>query len=433
MLSIDSQINNWISKYNLEDDKVILNNYLNIGYQVSKLISYQTNDKQLEEYLKLQGELFEEKISNISKLSNIRIDNLEKTITNISDLSNKTIDTNTDKFNQIIEKITGKIHTSSTKGKIAEGFLEQTLKELYPDDIVQVTASTAHESDIQLISSNYPTILIESKNYTNPVPSKEVEKFKTDLDRTNIKFGIFYSFGTTITGKPKFIIESYKDKYILYLPNITFESSLINISILMMRKIANIEILGNSNNYNKDLIFQKASEIINIIKELDILYDNLSRTKFELVKQKKTIIESLDTIHTTYIENEALIKNIITKIKNQINDKLEELVSSNNSTTNLNQSEIYKSDDFDNLKTGNIKEQLLFNLLTEINENKFIQIKKTLDGFKLCKCEKEYFEITIKKTVIKIAGINTDVSFGLNNSNGKSLIGPFIIDYMLNN
>ena len=429
MLSIDYQINNWISKYNLDDDNTILNNYLNIGYQVSKLISYQTNDKQLEEYLKLQGELFEEKISNISKVSNIRIDNLEKTITNISDLSNKTIDTNTDKFNQIIEKITGKIHTSSTKGKIAEGFLEQTLKELYPEDIVQVTASTAHESDIQLISSNYPTILIESKNYTNPVPSKEVEKFKIDLDRTNIKFGIFYSFGTTITGKPKFIIESYKDKYILYLPNITFESSLINISVLMIRKIAMM--LDNSNNYNKDLIFQKASEIINIIKELDILYDNLSRTKFELVKQKKTIIESLDTIHTTYIENEAIIKNIIIKIKNQIKDKLDELVISNN--LNINQNELYKSDDFDNLKTGNAKEQLLYILLTEINEHKFIQIKKTNEGFKLCKCEKEYFDISIKKTVIKISGINTDVSFGLNNSNGKSLIGPYIIDFIQNN
>ncbi len=429
MLSIDYQINNWISKYNLDDDNTILNNYLNIGYQVSKLISYQTNDKQLEEYLKLQGELFEEKISNISKVSNIRIDNLEKTITNISDLSNKTIDTNTDKFNQIIEKITGKIHTSSTKGKIAEGFLEQTLKELYPEDIVQVTASTAHESDIQLISSNYPTILIESKNYTNPVPSKEVEKFKIDLDRTNIKFGIFYSFGTTITGKPKFIIESYKDKYILYLPNITFESSLINISVLMIRKIAMM--LDNSNNYNKDLIFQKANEIINIIKELDILYDNLSRTKFELVKQKKTIIESLDTIHTTYIENEAIIKNIIIKIKNQIKDKLDELVISNN--LNINQNELYKSDDFDNLKTGNAKEQLLYILLTEINEHKFIQIKKTNEGFKLCKCEKEYFDISIKKTVIKISGINTDVSFGLNNSNGKSLIGPYIIDFIQNN
>ncbi len=425
MFSIDYTINKWVETYDLDTDKLLLNNYLNIGYQVSKMISFQSNDSNLEKYLKIQSDFFEEKISNISKFSDIRIENLEKTINTIQDNSNKTIETNTDKFTQIIEKITGKVHTSATKGKIAEGFLEQTLKELYPDDIVTTTASTAHESDIQLSSSNYPTILIESKNYSNPVPTKEVEKFKVDLDRTNIKFGIFYSFGTTITGRHKFQIETYKDKYILYLPNITFESSLINLSILMIRKIALMS--DSSSCYNKDLIIQKATEIINIIKELDVLYDNLSKSKFELIKQKKIIIDSLDNIHTTYIDNEALIKNIINRIKIQINDKLREFTENNTNNNTID------TTSFEYLKNGNNREQSLYYLLTDLSGYDFVKITKINDGFRISKCEKDYFEILIKKTTIKVNSLINEASFGLNNSNANSMIINYLIDTIKNN
>lgn len=41
-------------------------------------------------------------------------------------------------------------------------------------------------------NNNYNT-MIESKNYTNPVPTKEVEKFINDMKSKNYDSGIFIS------------------------------------------------------------------------------------------------------------------------------------------------------------------------------------------------------------------------------------------------
>ena len=426
MFHIDYNINPWATTYDLEKDQTMLNNILNIGFNVLKHINLKTGDNsQIIDYLQTQEklinnniELIKTKVENTDKIFEIRMDTFEETISEITEKSNKCLEQQMDKFYDIVEKITGKSHTSSTKGKIAERFLEETLTELYPEDRVVTTALSAHEADIQLYSDEYPTVLIESKNYSNVIPSKEVEKFKTDLDRTNIGYGIFYSFNSSITGKHKFQVESYKDKWILYCPNIQFDQNIIALSILLIRKIAKINRANNQ--IDRNIIGQKINEIVYILKDLDLLYENLSKTKYELVKSRKTISDSLDAIYVSYIENENTIKSIIDKIKKTIDEKLDGLASEYlvESTRNI---------DIDSLRNGSKVELLLYHLFQMISQK--LDIRPDQSKYSIYKQDQLVAEVTTKKTGIKVAIVKPDIQFNIAQNSIKDLD---VVSHILN-
>ena len=198
---IDKQINPWISDYDLETDKKILNNFLLIGYQISKNVNVKVgNDEVIKEYLKIQEQVQTNSLNNLDDKIQIRLDNLKDNFNNLQENTNKNLEQQNDKFINIIERFTGIKNTSSIKGKFAENFLEETIGNFFSGDNLDVTCKNAHEADMQFISENIK-ILIESKFYTSVVPSKEITKFKNDMQRLNIKLGIFYSFNSSITGR----------------------------------------------------------------------------------------------------------------------------------------------------------------------------------------------------------------------------------------
>ena len=138
-----------------------------------------------------------------------------------------------ERFITLIENISGKSKTSSIKGRIAENFLENVIKDLFPSYSLDVTAQTGHEADMVLYKDSLK-ILIESKNYSNVVPTKEITKFKLDLKRMNIKHGLFVSFSSKITGRQNIEIEHYDDTVILYLSCIEFDREIINMALTLL-------------------------------------------------------------------------------------------------------------------------------------------------------------------------------------------------------
>jgi hypothetical protein len=426
MFHIDYTINPWINTYDLERDQTMLNNILNIGYSVLKHINIKTDSSsQVLEFLQTQEkmlnnnvELIKNKVDSTDKIFEIRMDAIQETISEITDKSNKCLEQQMNRFYDIVEKITGKSHTSSTKGKIAEHFLEETLSELYPEDRVVTTALSAHEADIQLYSDEHQTILIESKNYSNTIPTKEVEKFKTDLDRTNIQYGIFYSFNSSITGKHKFQVENYKDKWILYCPNIQFDQNIIALSVLFIRKIAKIN--KATNQIDRNIISQKINEIVYILKDLDLLYENLSKTKYELIKSRKTISDSLDAIYVSYIENENTIKQIVDRIKKTIDEKLDGLA-----TEYL--AEHTRNIDMDKLRSGTKVDILLYHLF-QMTSNK-LDIREETGKYNFYKQDQLIAEVSTKKTGIRVSIAKPDIQFNIAQNAIKELD---VVSHILN-
>ena len=70
------------------------------------------------------------------------------------------------------------------------------------------------------------------------------------------------------------------------------------------------------------------------MNDLNKLYTTLSKNKYTLLEEKKKISTSLDNIHTAYIENEVVMKNIIDEIQNKIHIKISEI---NNNSVNLDE------------------------------------------------------------------------------------------------
>jgi len=68
------------------------------------------------------------------------------------------------------------------------------MAELMPDSAFTDTSKHEHSGDFIVCTDNYST-MIECKNYSGPVPTKEVIKFKDDLVRmrNTVRMGIMVS------------------------------------------------------------------------------------------------------------------------------------------------------------------------------------------------------------------------------------------------
>lgn len=347
-LEIDTNINSWISNFDLEKDKDQLNILLDIGFRVSKSMRFQDNTpSQIKEYMNNQSTMINNSISlidnKINNLAEIQKNNLENINHRsqimehnlLSTMQEHKVDSinERERYMNFFENMTGKSKTSSIKGKIAENFLEETIRYIYPNYTLDVTAQTGHEADMQLYSPASPKILIESKNYSNTVPSKEITKFKNDLIRVNSNYGVFFSFNSKITSKDNMEIEKFDNKIILYVSGIEFSAEIVNLSI------TTIIYLSKQENYQKyishDVLSKKTSEILSIVNSLNDICTSLTKTKYTLLEERKKISVSVDNIYTAYIENEIVMKNIIDKIQNDINIKISEVNNIPNKISNL--------------------------------------------------------------------------------------------------
>ena len=83
------------------------------------------------------------------------------------------------------------IKKSYQKGVVGEKIPINYLKKLYPSNEIIENTKNAHEADCQMKIDGIGDILYEFKYYNNIVNKKEIDKFYNDIDRLNIKYGIF--------------------------------------------------------------------------------------------------------------------------------------------------------------------------------------------------------------------------------------------------
>ncbi|MBM4371989.1 MAG: restriction endonuclease, partial [Deltaproteobacteria bacterium] len=99
--------------------------------------------------------------------------------------------------------------TTRADGDLGERFVREQLFDAFKEDgdTFEVWSSTGHQGDLvgRMAAQDRPPrrILVEVKDYTHPVPSGEVDKFRRDLrENTDMQAGIFVSLRTPITGIP---------------------------------------------------------------------------------------------------------------------------------------------------------------------------------------------------------------------------------------
>ncbi len=94
----------------------------------------------------------------------------------------------------------GKYSGTKERGEIGEEFVYKILVDNFKEDSFKNVSRQGNYSDIKAYSSDMIDVLIEVKNYKNPVPANQVQKFWEDLEFHNINVGCLISLGTRIQG-----------------------------------------------------------------------------------------------------------------------------------------------------------------------------------------------------------------------------------------
>ena len=328
-LVIDSTVNPWIKDLNISDNTDYLNNLINVGYIVSKSIKFTDPSKEyitkkLEDLsninnhqLKFYKEQHDHKIDFLTN----KLDTLSTTMRDNTLITRDNITTNSERVFQIMKEITGKTNVSAHKGQIGENFIFNILDQAYPNANIESLVSTPHQADIHIKLEDYPLIFIESKNYTNTVPKKEISKFKDDLDRNNCQYGIFYSFNNKITGiHSRLYIENYNNKKILYVSQIEFNGADIIFPLEFLKYIINnsksTEIIDTRE------ISKKAESIIKVVADLEELYTETCKNITVVEEQRTNIVKCLDLIQQNALRSHVNTRAIVEQIRDRVSKEL---------------------------------------------------------------------------------------------------------------
>lgn len=396
IFEIDYTVNPWARDSKMDNHK--LNSILNIGYTIlnNSKIHLDTN-----------------KDNNLDDVKELLL-NIEKRQTQSILDSHEYNNANSNRIISLIESVYAN-KSSCKKGAVAEEFLENTIVEYFPDDCLIVTKKDAHAGDMLLQSTGIEDILIESKYYTNAVPSKEIQKFKDDMERTNKTYGLFLAFDSNITGKPAIELERNDNRVILYVSNLPFEKDNIKLIIHIMKIIASIEKCKTES--QSPNINDKVRTIMTIIQKVDDIFTDYSKTLYVLRTERNNIHKSLDNIQSSYIETGGKIKYILDNIRNEIHTKL----------NHLNELEqIYPIDLIENIDKDRLSIQI-YDLLCSIIQNLRIHkyIIKTGDNIKYDiykdPDDDKISEITVNKTKIKLNVIRQSCMFTLNKSDSHCI------------
>lgn len=132
------------------------------------------------------------------------------------------------KINQIsdnISVISNSLHgylerlkISSVKGSATETKFQILLENAFPTHTIETVPSKKQKGrmDLSLVKDNYPTILLDLKDYSTTVPKTEVDKFEQDILLSN-NHGILISPFSNISGKINFQISLINNKIGIYI------------------------------------------------------------------------------------------------------------------------------------------------------------------------------------------------------------------------
>jgi hypothetical protein len=410
-VNIDEGINPWIKGLNIKNKEEYINNLLHLGYMVSTNLQVTTNNDYTEKLLNLQQEKNQECMSNTIYQIQNSLQHLGNKMDQIEQRSNDNSEKAHNRLIGMVEDFTCKSKTSVLKGDIAENYIEDICNTYFPTIIVERTSGTAHAADLQLYSTDCPDIIIESKNYSHPVPKGEIDKLKDDMTRTNIKYAIFISFTSRVTAKKHMELEQCDGKYILYLSDIGFNKDFIAMGVNMITSVAKIT-NTNKPGIKREFIQDRVNQVIISLNKLSEISSSFTKTRATLISEEATIKNSLDNIHMCYINNEAHIKRIVDEINEEIHYKLVDIKSIEYEKCH-NIEEIIS--DLDEKKQPTVR-----NILTELYTNNYKARKSEINPniFDIYKAQTGKIISKLNtKSKIKLSITDTGIEFDLTKKN----------------
>ena len=295
-ITIDIELNNWILNIPENEIENVANKYLKLGYLTSTLC--ETN-------LNYNNNIFDP-IKN-------KLENLSESNNNKLEVIGSKINENLDVVKRSIDNLSANNNKSVLKGQYGENLVESIIDINFPDYSLINTTKKDCASDYQLVTNLGDIMLIEVKNYSNVVPSNEVNKFIRDLSQSSSKIGIFISLHSGISNKKRFCIDYYDDKKIIFIPKSGTEGSSIIWGILL-----GLELINSNSKYN-NITETNLMEIYNDFEK--VLNSHFSLMN-NIKDSKEKIEKTLNNLYISTIDYDINIKNAFKDVKNKIRSEL---------------------------------------------------------------------------------------------------------------
>ena len=295
-INIDPELNSWILNIPENEIENVANKYLKLGYLTSTLC--ETN-------LNYNNNIFDpikNKLENLSESNNYKLE-----------LIGSKINENLDVVKRSIDHLSANNNKSVLKGQYGENLVESIIDINFPDYSLINTTKKDCASDYQLVTNLGDIMLIEVKNYSNVVPSNEVNKFIRDISQSSSKIGIFISLHSGISNKKRFCIDYYDDKKIIFIPKSGTEGSSIIWGILLGLELINCN--SKYNNITETNLMEIYNDFEKVLNSHFSLMNNIKDSKEKIEK-------TLNNLYISTIDYDINIKNAFKDVKNKIRSEL---------------------------------------------------------------------------------------------------------------
>jgi len=217
-----------------------------------------------------------------------------------------------EQLRQIVPTIT----IPAKKGEITVETIFNSFKEHFMDDSFEDVSAIGKYADILATTADTQTpILIELKDYTNTVPSSEIDKFWRDMERRGTRYGIFISMRSEIAKCSSCInLKTRMDKMAIFVVNSELNWSGHLFAHYVIKKLIELEAMKK-----KEL---KGKEVSKIITKINNHVVELQKN-VETIDEIQTIADKLRTTCKNRLDELISLSNTY---KRSVNEKITEIL-----------------------------------------------------------------------------------------------------------
>jgi hypothetical protein len=253
-------------------------------------------------FLRKVNEDYKKMNDDLKGMYNTAVENNKHTIEKverIKDAERKRVE---EDYNNALRKVHELQAKYETKVAVARGTIGETAFAEYIEKYtnwrdVENTSKIPQSGDLQCMINKVKTI-VEVKNYTKDVPTKEIQKFMRDMDsHTETPFGIFISMNTEITGKRNTINVDWTEHGQLCIFISKFQETDVEYTMKMLEQYAEVanrvytlhhrcseeelSMYKEKHNHIKTIITEQITDIAQLIQNIGhdrrIMIDNLTK------------------------------------------------------------------------------------------------------------------------------------------------------------
>ena len=288
----------------IQNDNLVKINLIhtNVETNIKNILSNNNNDKiapMLKEFMQTYQDRTKimlndtipknyELISNMVSLTEHR---LKENLNEIKVISN----TNQDKQSKLstdVSSLLNNMQSAPNKGKISENTLECILNNLFPNAEIESVGKTKESADIVLKRESLHDIRFENKNFGKNIPTKEVLKFKRDMEINNCS-GIMLTQNFGISSKNNFEFEIFNGNVYVYLHNVNYCADKIKTAVDIIdhvkKEINNKEEIQREISINKEVFGKINTEFIQLIEKRDSIIISIRKSNDRLISEVREI------------------------------------------------------------------------------------------------------------------------------------------------